>query len=289
MERQDIIKLAEDFTKSSEYNRIGKDIAIGQEVAGMQIYDSPIFAFGAADDSFFQDLKNPDIVGDHIMLPKDWLPEAKTVITFFLPFTESVRESNRKCPTWPSAGWLHGRIEGQTFIGKLCLYLQTGLQNAGYKTLVPSMDKRFWSGTGANKPKPGTNNAPPTPFTSNWSERHAGFICGLGTFGLSKGIITPKGMAGRLGSVITELVLTPDARDYLDPYEYCIKCGSCVDNCPVGAITIEDGKDHTICSPFLDTTARKFKPRYGCGKCQVSVPCETCIPSPATAETSNPT
>ena len=281
MERQDIIKIAEAYTESSKDNRIDKDIAISEAFAGMKIFDHPIFVFGAADDPLFQSLKDPNVVGEHILLPMDWLPEAKTVITFFLPFTEPVRRSNRKDLTWPSAGWLHGRIEGQAFIGKLCRYLQTELQNAGYKTLIPSLDKRFWSRAEFNKAEPYAANQTVSQanFTSNWSERHAGFICGLGTFGLSKGIITQKGMAGRLGSVITELDLAPDIKAYTDIYEYCSMCGACVKRCPVKAISIEEGKKHAICSPFLDKTGNKYKPRYGCGKCQVSVPCESRIPS----------
>ena len=34
-----------------------------------------------------------------------------------------------------------------------------------------------------------------SPYISTWSERHAMYAAGLGTFGLSKGLITKKGMA----------------------------------------------------------------------------------------------
>ncbi|MGB4438837.1 MAG: 4Fe-4S binding protein, partial [Sedimentibacter sp.] len=60
---------------------------------------------------------------------------------------------------------------------------------------------------------------------------------------------------------------------------YCTMCGACANNCPVNAISIENGKDHKKCAAFLDLTAEKFKPRYGCGKCQVSVPCGRKIPT----------
>jgi epoxyqueuosine reductase QueG len=104
------------------------------------------------------------------------------------------------------------------------------------------------------------------------------FVCGLGTFGLSRGIITRRGMAGRLGSIVTKLELEPDEKTYKDIYEYCTMCGACARKCPVNAISLENGKDHKPCSDFLDMTEEKYKPRYGCGKCQVSVPCERKIP-----------
>jgi epoxyqueuosine reductase len=100
----------------------------------------------------------------------------------------------------------------------------------------------------------------------------------LGTFGLSKGLITAKGVAGRFASIITELELPPDTRNYKSIYEYCSLCGACVKKCPAGAISIKKGKDHIACSAFLDKTTEKYAPRYGCGKCQTGVPCENKVP-----------
>ncbi len=176
--------------------------------------------------------------------------------------------------SWPSNEWLHGRIEGQSFIKDLCFYLKSELEAAGYKTIVPSYDSRFLS--------PGSKGimleGKELFFTSNWSERHVAFICGLGTFGLSKALITEKGIAGRLGSVITSLELEPDNRKYNTIYEYCSMCGKCIKNCPTHAISKEKGKNHLLCSDFLDTVLEKHKPWYGCGKCQINVPCEKGIP-----------
>jgi epoxyqueuosine reductase QueG len=185
-----------------------------------------------------------------------------------LPFTEEVIESNRKDKHWPSNGWLHARIEGQKAVNKLSLLLNLKLNENGFESIVPPLDKRFWS----------SKEDPIHPFTSNWSERHVAFVCGLGTFGLSRGIITRRGMAGRLGSIVTKLELEPDEKTYKDIYEYCTMCGACARKCPVNAISLENGKDHKPCSDFLDMTEEKYKPRYGCGKCQVSVPCERKIP-----------
>jgi len=270
MEKQDLIKIAENFIQHSQDNYISEETAISKHVSGLKLYDAPIFAFGAADDEYFNLLKQPSAIGEHFMLPKEWLPQAKTVISYFLPFSEEVRIGNSKNMTWPSEEWLHARIEGQSLLIKLCMHIKSELKNAGQESLIPAMDGRFWSNADGPEHE--------VKFTSSWSERHVAFVCGLGTFGLSKGLITKKGMAGRFGSIITELYLPPDAREYQDIYEYCSMCGICAKNCPVNAISRENGKNHTICSTFLDETMIKYHPRYGCGKCQVHVPCETKIP-----------
>ncbi len=274
MNKQDIIKIAADFVENSEDNYISEQIAISENVVGIKIFEAPIFAFGAPNDEYFSLLKEPSAIGKHFLLPQEWLPQAKTVISFFLPFSEAVRKGNKRDRSWPSEEWLHGRIEGQAFINKLCMHLNSELINAGYNSLIPTLDERFWARTGFNKDSP----HPEVTYTSTWSERHVAFVCGLGTFGLSKGLITSKGIAGRFGSVLTELYISPDKREYENIYEYCSRCGACVNNCPVDAISIEKGKNHLICHEFLDKTAKKYKPRYGCGKCQINVPCEGRIP-----------
>ena len=250
MDKQSIIKMGENFVLKEDK---------------MNIFEAPIFGFAATSDEYFKVFRQPGIIGEHFMLPEEWLKGSKTVLSFFLPFTEEVRKSNCKDMEWPSFEWLQGRIEGQAFLNKLTEHLKVELEKAGYTALIPAMDKRFWS-----KKEGG--------FTSNWSERHVAFVAGLGTFGLSKGLITKKGMAGRFGSIITDLELLPDKRDYEGIYEYCTNCGACAKNCPVGAISLKNGKNHKVCSDFQDITAEKYKPRYGCGKCQVKVPCESCIP-----------
>lgn len=276
MIKEDIIKLATNFLEESEGNRISKEIALSEQVVGMRIYDEPLFACGTVNDPLFQVLQEPAAVGPHFMLPQEWLPEAKTVISFFLPFTETVKKRNSLDMSWPSEEWLHARIEGQAVLAKLCQYLQAELIKAGYKSVVPAIDPRFLSKGSTSYPD--SNSVITANFTSNWSERHVAYLCGLGTFGLSKGLITKKGIAGRFGSIITELDLQPDVRAYQGVYEYCSMCGACVKNCPVQAISLKEGKNHPICSDFLDSVKEKCVPRYGCGKCQVRVPCESRIP-----------
>jgi len=90
---------------------------------------------GKADPEYFKKLKHPHAIGEHFRLPG-----AKTVISFFLPFSEAVKKGNRKDKNWPSPEWLHGRIEGQAFVQKLCRYLQSVLGDEGYASVVPALD-----------------------------------------------------------------------------------------------------------------------------------------------------
>ncbi|MBR3245814.1 MAG: 4Fe-4S binding protein [Parasporobacterium sp.] len=116
--------------------------------------------------------------------------------------------------------------------------------------------------------------------SSNWSERHAAYASGLGTFCLSRGLISSKGVAGRYASIIVSEYFEPDERTYTGIYDYCIHCGACIRRCPVNAITLEDGKNQRICKEWIDKTSERYAPRYGCGKCQTVVPCESRIPDP---------
>jgi epoxyqueuosine reductase len=274
MNREELLNIITGFIASSEENRISRQIAISESVIGLRIFDEPIMAISDASDPYFGLLKQPTVIGGHFMAPKEWMPEAKTVISIFLPFSEEVRSGNGKAMKLPSAEWLHGRIEGQALICSLLKHLEAQIEADGNKCIVPILDARFWSRT-----KPSNDPSHPgMAFTSNWSERHVAFICGLGTFGLSKGLITQKGISGRFASLICDIELKPDTREYEGVYEYCTMCGKCVKNCPAGAITLEAGKDHTKCSNFINETLEIFSPRYGCGKCQVKVPCESRIP-----------
>ncbi len=256
-------------------NAVQERDALSRQFAEMRFFEKPLFAIASADDPLFASFKQASVIGAHFTLPCEWLPGAQSVISFFFPFTDRIKKANRADPLWPAAEWLLGRFEGQSCINEFCVSVRSMLHDAGYHCVIPSLDERFFART--SRAAQVERNDPP-PFTSNWSERHAAFVCGLGTFGLSRGIITRRGMAGRLGSVITDLAIEPDTRTYSGIYEYCSNCGACVKRCPVGAITREHGKAHVPCSDFLDRTREKYNPKYGCGKCQTGVPCESGIP-----------
>ena len=64
----------------------------------------------------------------------------------FLPFSEEVRKGNRLDMSWPSPEWLHGRLEGQTFLVKTSNFIKDMLVEEGHQGLIPIIDSRFRSG-----------------------------------------------------------------------------------------------------------------------------------------------
>lgn len=242
-------------------------------VGNTVLYDMPLIGFASASDKIFENFRKKEIIGPRYFTPCDWLPTAQTVVAFFFPFTEEVCVSNRDRGE-TSMEWQYARIEGQTFIGDYMAALKQLLESQEIEVCVPAMDDRFDLVYETVSTEEGTD----IHVDSRWSERHAAYACGLGTFGLSRGLISEKGMAGRYASMIISQEWEATGRCYTGIDDYCIKCGACMRNCPVGAITLEAGKNNSICKTYVDHTKVKYAPRYGCGKCQVGVPCERRAP-----------
>ena len=168
------------------------------------------------------------------------------------------------------------RLYGEAFNEKLREYVVETLKEAGYEAVSPLIHLDF------ERHKSVKYN-----FASNWSERHAAYAAGLGTFGLCDGLITPRGKAMRSGSVIARISIPASPRPFEDHHAYCLwyakgTCKECVPRCPVNAVS-EAGHDKDRCSAYLKVTRKyvgdtfDFK-GYGCGLCQTGVACESGIP-----------
>ena len=151
------------------------------------------------------------------------------------------------------------------------------LKEMGYRSIAPSLSSRWER---LYDPRVG--------HASRWSERHAAYAAGLGTFSLTDALITARGLAHRVGSIITELELEPVARPYKGVYDYCLKknagtCGVCIKRCPAGAIS-ENGHNKDLCFQYMrEKISPAVNEKYevsiaGCGLCQTKVPCERAIP-----------
>ena len=252
--------------------------------SGEPYFDEPLIGFAAADDPLFTRFKS--VIGDFHLTPGEltalteggdaWRPH--TVICWSLPISEPTRASNGQEKLYPSRAWAQTRSHGEAFNASLRRHLTGYLAAAGHHAFAPQFH-------------PSWREYPETPVgvASSWSERHAAYAAGLGTFSLNDALITPNGIAHRLGSVITDLRIAPSPKPYPDHHSNCLfhregTCGACIGRCPVGAIS-KSGHDKSICREHVYGTAQKAVaelfdvPNVGCGLCQTKVPCENRIPA----------
>jgi len=207
--------------------------------------------------------------------------EQISVISWVLPISEDTRKSNRKEQQFPSKLWAYTRDFGETCNDALRRHVVGFLEDLGYLAVAPVLSPTFQY---LRDEKAG--------WASPWSERHVAYTCGLGTFSLNDGFITPKGMAIRIGSVVTLLKLAASERKYHHHKENCLlfrneECGKCIQRCPAGSIT-EKGHDKDKCREYVNSEPLKAKrleyglqnPPPACGLCQTAVPCEFEIPRP---------
>jgi epoxyqueuosine reductase QueG len=237
--------------------------------------DQPLVGVSSAADPLFGDYKR--IIGPFHLLPVELLKRAVSVISWVLPISRTVRESNRKQTDLPSREWALTRTNGETINGDLRRHVVSWLEQQGYGAIAPQYSP-LWQ----------EFSDTPVGIASTWSERHAAYVAGLGTFSLSDGFITSRGIAHRIGSVITTLSLEPSQRVSSSHLSNCLyyhdgSCGACIARCPVNAIT-RNGHDKFRCRELVYGTApEKLSEKYGtpqtgCGLCQTRVPCEERVP-----------
>jgi epoxyqueuosine reductase len=250
-------------------------------------WEEPLVGFSRGNDPLYQGFK--DDIGPFHLTPHEifgtTFPDVKaapgdlTVISWILPQTEQTRRDNGREKALPAERWARSRTGGEMFNVKLHGHLVGVLRAAGHEAMAPSGSPLWRREMSARY-----------GFASTWSERHAAYVSGLGTFGLCDGLITPRGKAMRCGSVVARIDLPPTLRPYDDHHAYCLfyfngSCGKCMKRCPADAITRE-GHQKQKCSDYIrDVGIPSCKSRFGfeanaCGLCQTGVPCEAKIPVP---------
>lgn len=254
--------------------------------AGDPAFDEPLLGFARGDDPIFDDYK--EHVGPFHWTPleafRQGYPDAQiqpaslTVISWVLPQTARTRRDNRRETFYPSESWARARFFGEPVNDALRRIVVAWFHQQGIGALAPVL-LPTWS----------RKDSPRFVWASTWSERHMAYAAGLGTFGLCDGLITPKGKAMRVGSVLAATAALPVApRPYSDHHAYCLfynsgTCRACIERCPVGAITTS-GHDKRRCREHVHQIATPYVRKhygfdgYGCGLCQTGVPCEAGIP-----------
>ena len=75
--------------------------------------------------------------------PDYWLPGAKSVISFFLPFSNAMKKSYERKSTLPSLEWVSGRQNGEVFLNVARRALARYLEKQGGRAIVPNLDLRY--------------------------------------------------------------------------------------------------------------------------------------------------
>ncbi len=235
-------------------------------------YGQPLVGLADAYHPYIQSL--PELIGPTHELPQNVLPDAKTIIAYYVPFTEDIARSNL-AGTLASPIWARAYEETNALFGEL------------NEALIGFVSAK--AGQAGTTPKAATFDQ--QKLVSDWSHRHIAYAAGLGTFGLNNMLLTKHGCCGRFNTVVTDLDLAPDAPA---AEEYCLykkngSCGICVKHCPAGALTT-DAYDRFKCYALcLENAAiyTEFGSSYTredgagtssvgsevCGKCVTGSPC----------------
>ena len=205
MSVEELTYALETYIRESSRNYVDEAMALVPSDVGQRLYDTPLVRVGSADDPEWEEMKRPEAVGHLFRTPKEWLPEAVSVVSYFAPFSDFVVEGNKRDAVDVGNGWLYARVEGQAFLTEVNRFLERWFRERGYRAVAPyaSAGFRYVFEAGTNAEIADKSLS----FTSNWSERHVAYVCGLGTFSLSKGLITERGVSGRFGSVGTDAPL----------------------------------------------------------------------------------
>ena len=228
------------------------------------MWNEPLIEIISVENNGTKDLKQ--IISLEHFLPTDILSDARSIISFFVPFHENIVNSNIS-GTFASREWALAYIKTNTLLEKISNDIEIFMKEKGYKT----------------GKIPPTHNFDKSKLISNWSHRHIAYIAGLGTFGINNMLITKYGCCGRFGSIVLNYEF--DEYSKINKLkEKCLNklngtCGKCLNKCKVKAY--ENKFNRHKCYEQCLKNAEIYK-NIGyaavCGKCLVGLPCSIKIP-----------
>ena len=233
---------------------------------------TPLLVTAGADQRF--DIL-PRIAADTHWLPRDLLASCRTVVVFFIPFSDRLSDGNIN-GKFASDDWGRSLSLTNTLIQSVSEFIRDEFLGRGYASALT----------------PATYNFDPVSLTARWSHKHLAHLSGLGRFGMNAQLITPLGCAGRIGSLVTEAPMGD--HPLVTEKELCLHkagrdCRECIRSCPVQAVT-RSGIDRHRCNARLQVNRKRFAARPGmaddievCAKCVAGMPCSLTSPVPPLA------
>ena len=260
-------------------------------------FGEPVIAFADGDSGVFLDFKKT--VSEFHLLPREVL-EKQIPVPLNREPGFAIKHVSIICgavPINPEIIQLEGKSQyGSTlmhnymnwrgghwgFLKNMCDYVEVLFGIFGYHATSPSFTPLYHS-----DPRKMADNCRKT--VSTWSERHIAEACGLGTFGLNGMIITEKGVAVNLFSIVCDVELPPTPKP---TQQNCLyfrngSCGKCMERCQNSAISHE-GRNPRKCHEYATQKLPEILKKEGrfegivvlpsCGLCMTGVPCADRIP-----------
>jgi epoxyqueuosine reductase QueG len=227
-----------------------------------KLWREPIIEFISAENENFPKLKET-VCPDHLM-PCDILPDAKSIIIYFIPFEVNIVKTNINGPM-ASTEWAMAYIKTNNLIRIINENIIKLMHQNGYKAATISAMNPF----------------DVKKLVSTWSHRHIAYIAGMGTFGINNMLITKNGCCGRFGSIAINYELN-EYKQIGEIKEKCLNklygnCGVCQSNCILKCYDNNSFDRQKCYEQCLKN--KKLHKKYGhadvCGKCLVNLPCST--------------
>ena len=218
------------------------------------LFRKPLVAFSSAADEKYTELK--ETIGQWHLTPKEVLPDAKSVISYFVPFTKNVvlqpKEVKDGAPFWEEA---------------------YAIINSHFDNIGEAVSNYLTEHGFSAKTIHATHTYDPKDLKSTWSHRSAAAIAELGAFGANRMLITEKGSGGRFCSVLTSAELKKKQAPIRKKCLYITdgSCGLCFKICPAKALT-PDGIDKFSCQDEINKNGMMQSKNTDyiadtCGKC----------------------
>lgn len=216
------------------------------------VWRTPLIGFADAADAGFLSLR-ASACADHLM-PDDVLPGARSVISYFLPFSKALLGSNVGS-VLASDAWAEAYLLTNAMAAALNEHLIRYLDAIGFRAAAPNA------------------SFDPQRLLSRWSQRHVAYLAGLGSFGLNNMLIGPSGCGGRYFSIVTDMPLPADPRaPQRCLYKQNGTCALCARRCPANAL-LETHFDRARCYAQCHINQQRTPGAEVCGKCVVGLPC----------------